>query len=279
MGTQTYCRSLIFLIALLATAALLIPAKQSHGQLLAYDGFDLPIVGEPVQGSTGGFGFDGPWQLGGFNATRSNNYRVGNGSLSFPGLSTSGNSVTTGVNSGIAGLTRSFSQPLGTPGTVQYISFLLRPEGITDPRSGFFGVLLEQTNNTEIFVGGVARSDNFVLENRGGAQTVETNTPVMSGLTQLLVLRSEFTLGSESFSLYVDPTPGLPEPTTPDAFRTANIPVVQGVTIYSNAAFSFDEFRLGETFEDVLPVPEPSAALAVGFSMIGLLFRRRRVEQ
>ena len=76
----------------------------------------------------------------------------------------------------IAGLTRDFSTPLGTPGTTRYASFLLRPEGTLQGGAfnGFFGVVFEQPLEPELYIGkpGAAAIDRYVLEDRGGALQV-----------------------------------------------------------------------------------------------------------
>jgi hypothetical protein len=98
-----------------------------------------------------------------------------------------------------------------------------------------------------------------VLEDRGGAlQVASTLAPVVDQ-TVFLVVKAQFAAGNDQFTLYVNPTPGAPEPATGLVKNNSDIGTVAGVTLYSTGAFSTDEFRLGETFADVTPVvPEPS---------------------
>ena len=265
-------------VGLLLLSFLAITPTGVKAELLAYDGFAYEPVGTDVRGQNGGFGFAGAWRAGGFNAGLNANYDVGDGSLELSELLASGNRLVTGSVSSIAGLTRDLAEPMGTAGTTRYLSYLLRPEGRLGQGAfnGFFGVLLEQAGEPEIFAGkpGGGQLNRYVLENRGGSAQVATDTITAIDNTALIVLKSEFTNGTDTFSLFVNPTSGVSEPENADAVRTASLGEVQGLTIYSTGAFSLDELRLGETFADVVPVPEPSASLLLFIGcLLSLRFR------
>lgn len=55
----------------------------------------------------------------------------------------------------------------------------------------------------------------------------------------------------------------------------ATVGSVSALTLFSTGAFSTDELRVGQTFADVTPVPEPSL---VALAELGMMeaFRRRR---
>ncbi len=261
-----------------ASAACLFPMA-AEAALLAYDGFNYAPVGSDLLGNSGGFGFSTPWQPGGFNASINTNYDVQNGSLSSGGLVTSGNRVSTNAVTAIAGLTRNFLTPLGVPGTTRYASFLLRPEGQLQAGAfnGFFGVVLEQPLEPELFVGkpGGGAIDRYVLEDRGGSLQVASSTAPAVNQTVFLVLRADFTAGNDAFRLYVNPVPGAPEPGAGLLKNNSNVGTVAGVTLYSTGAFSIDEFRLGETFADVTPaIPEPATWLLALLALTPLVRRR-----
>ncbi|HEX2477246.1 MAG TPA: PEP-CTERM sorting domain-containing protein [Lacipirellulaceae bacterium] len=264
--------------SIVASAACLFPMA-AEAALLAYDGFNYAPAGSDLLGNAGGFGFSTPWRPGGFNASINTNYDVQTGSLSFGGLVTSGHRVSTTAVTAIAGLTRDFLTPLGVPGTTRYASFLLRPEGQLNAGAfnGFFGVVLEQPVEPELFVGkpGGAATNRYVLEDRGGSLQVASSTAPAVGETVFLVLKAQFTAGNDAFTLYVNPTPGGPEPATGTVKNNSNVGTVAGLTLYSTGAFSIDEFRLGETFADVTPaVPEPATWL-LALVALTLLVRRR----
>ena len=252
----------------------------SDAALHTYDGFNYTPAGSDLLGKAGGFGFNTAWRPGGFNASNNVNYDVQNGSLSFGALLTSGHRVQSDAVGAIAGLTRDFSTPLGTPGTTRYASFLLRPEGTLQGGAfnGFFGVVFEQPLEPELYIGkpGAAAIDRYVLEDRGGALQVASSQAPVVGQTVFLVVKAQFTAGNDQFTLYVNPTPGGPEPATGLVKNNSDIGTAAGVTIYSTGAFSIDEFRLGETFADVTPiVPEPSF-LAMALTAAAALLPARR---
>jgi hypothetical protein len=264
------------------TASIALASLVAEAALQSYDGFNYTPAGSNLLGNAGGFGFNTPWRAGGFNASNNVNYDVQNGSLSFGPLLTTGNRVQSQAVGAIAGLTRDFSTPLGTPGTTSYASFLLRPEGTLHGGAfnGFFGIVFEQPLEPELFIGkpGGLAINRYVLEDRGGSLQVASNPAPVVDQTVFLVVKAEFAAGNDQFTLYLNPTPGGPEPATGLVKSGSDIGTVAGVTIYSTGAFSLDEFRLGDTFADVTPaVPEPSS-LAVAFAAITalpLLLRRR----
>jgi hypothetical protein len=253
------CRLAVFVFA----SSTFLASLGAEAALQSYDGFAYSPAGSDLLGNAGGFGFSTAWRPGGFNASNNVNYDVQSGSLSFGALLTSGHRVQTDAVGAIAGLTRDFGTPLGTPGTTRYASFLLRPEGTLQGGAfnGFFGIVFEQPLEPELFIGkpGATAIDRYVLEDRGGAlQLASTVTPVV-GQTVFLVVKAQFTGGNDQFTLYINPAPGGPEPATGLVKNSSDIGTVAGVTLYSTGAFSMDEFRLGETFADVTPiVPEPS---------------------
>jgi len=257
----------------------------ARGQLNAYEPFDYTPIGSDVLGKSGGgsFGFSGPWQAGGFNATVFNHADVGVGSLSFGDLLTSGNRMTSTAQQAISGVTRPLATPLGAAGTTQYFSFVVRPEGTLNGGAfnGFFTVLFETAAEPELAIGkaGAGTLDRYMIESRGGAGQAASNVPVVVNQTALLVVKAQFSAAAANdvFTLYVNPTPGGAEPLTGTVKADANLGLVTGLTIYSSGAFSADELRVGNTFASVTPaVPEPSAVGVMGLAAVMLVRRTRR---
>jgi hypothetical protein len=266
-------------------AVLLLASASAQAALNAYEPFGYSPAGADLngRGAPPSFGFSSPWAPGGFNASVNTNYDLAGDSLSFGGLVTGGGRTTSLPTAAIAGLTRNLSAPLGAAGTTQYLSFLLRPEGTLHAGAfnGFFGLTLETPGEPELFVGkpGGGAIGNYVIEDRGGSGQSVSNFLATPNQTVLLVLKAEFNPGgaaNDRFSLWVNPTPGGPEPGSFSTIKNnSNLGSVTGLTIYSTGAFSIDELRVGDTFADVTPVPEPGAALAAGAGFLMLLRPRR----
>ncbi|MGH7858843.1 MAG: hypothetical protein ACREQY_16065, partial [Candidatus Binatia bacterium] len=185
----------------------------------------------------------------------------------------SGNHVESASTGAIAGITRDLGVPLGADGTTRYISFLLRPEGVLGQGafSGFFGLTLEQPFEPEIFTGkpGAGSVNQYVVENRGGAGQVASGVDAVVGETALVVIKAEFDPGIDTFTLYMNPVPGEPEPASGAVKSDSNAGIVRGLTIYSTGAFSIDEIRVGETFADVTPSNSPPDCSAAALSATG----------
>ena len=257
----------------------------ARADLTAYEPFNYGPAGSALLGRSGGgsFGFASPWVAGGFNASVHDNYALAADSLAFQQLLTSGGRVRSGPTGAIAGLTRGFAAPPGASGTTRYYSFLLRPEGTLHEGAfnGFFGLNLESPGEPEIFAGkpGGGAIGQYVIEDRGGGGQFASGVPASVGNTAFFVVRADFGANADVFTLYVNPTPGAPEPAS-GVEKTAPFGTASGFTLYSTGAFSVDELRLGTTYADVTPVvPEPGAATCLAGALPLLLARRRRYSR
>ena len=254
----------------------------AQATLVAYDGFNYGPAGSDLQGNGGGFGFSSPWIPGGFNASINNNYDIATGSLGFGSLLTSGNSVVTGPQNAISGLTRNLTSPLGAAGTTAYLSFLVEPRGTINGGAfnGFFGVVFESATEPEVFMGqpGAGAINQYVIEDRGGAGQFPSGVSAIIDQTAFIVVKAEFGLLTDTFTLYMNPTPGGPEPAG-GVVKNVDIGTVLGLTLYSTGAHAIDELRLGQTFADVTPVaavPETGPGLLGFAAVLGFLILGRR---
>ncbi|MDZ4781377.1 MAG: PEP-CTERM sorting domain-containing protein [Planctomycetia bacterium] len=271
------------LIASFVFALLITPPASAA--LIAYEPFDDAPVGSDVQGKAGGLGFSGGWRAGGFNASISNNFDIANGSPTFGNLLREGNSVSTPAVGAISGITRDLASPLGQADSTVYLSFLIQPQGALHGGAfnGFMGLTLESAGEPELYVGkpGGGAIDRWALEDRGGSRQHASSVLTQSGSTALLVVKAELFASpniNDKFTLYVNPTPGEAEPASGIVKQDAAFGVVQGMTLYSSGAMQFDELRIGQTFADVTPVPEPGSfgLLTVGFAAFAAAIWRRR---
>ena len=235
------------------TATLLIVSGPARASQLAYDGF-----GESFPAyANGGFGFSGPWAQGGFNVSASS-YRQNSSSLIYPSLATgSVGSVSGDAFAVISGAIRSLGQPLGTDGTTVYLSVLLQPNGTLGQGifNGFFGVTLNGSLSNDLFFGkpGAGAADQYVIETCGGSGQVASGIATELGQTTLLVLKAQFQSGNDLFTLYTNPKPGQPEPSSGAQKSDLDLGKVSAIGIYSTGAFTVDEIRIGTAYEDVVP--------------------------
>jgi hypothetical protein len=84
-------------------------------------------------------------------------------------------------------------------------------------------------------------------------------------------------------TLYVDPTPGGPEPGTGVVKSDTDLTVgsnlgINSLVVYSTGAFALDEIRVGSTFADVTAtaIPEPSTAVLAALGGAVLFWNSRR---
>jgi hypothetical protein len=244
-----------FLIALIfsVTATLLNVSRPARASQIAYDGFGESF---PAYANSG-VGFSGPWAQGGFNVSASS-YRQNSRSLTYPSLvAGSLGSVSGDAFDAISGAIRSLGQPLGADGTTVYLSVLLQPNGTLGQGlfNGFFGVTLNGSLSNDLFLGkpGGGAADQYVLETRGGSGQVASGAATEVGQTTLLVLKAQFQSGNDLFTLYTNPKPGQPEPSSGAQKSDLDLGTVSAIGIYSTGAFTVDEIRIGTAYEDVVP--------------------------
>lgn len=248
---------------------LALPALASADPIV-YDGFNYP-VGSSLSGQNGGFGWNSVWGGSGLAA----NIAAG---LSFQNLATSPGAVTSAPPSPppppdpeVAFYGRELTQSYGADGTSVYMSVLLRP----DDGFGFYGGI----NLGGIFIGKSGPVNLYSIE--GSTITSSTVAPV-AGETVFLVLHAEFLPGNDRFSLFINPTPGGPEPAVANAIKT-DFDLQSASFIFVNNAGSWttDEIRLGATFESVspaaaVPLPGTISLLLTMLPALVLFVRRCR---
>ncbi|HEY1377471.1 MAG TPA: hypothetical protein VGF55_11795 [Gemmataceae bacterium] len=267
----------------LPLAVVLALAPAARGQLIAYDGFDYPIGG--LRGQGGGMGFARPWD--GYDTVQ-----VQAASLTPPApsasLATTGNSVSAfeGVTFGAAA--RTLSQPVdATPGTTFWLSAVVRGPA-PNPNSAE-GLLILQTSlgpNTGISVTtGTSPSSFWTLQDPASGAMGVASSAAPSSIQCLLVVRGTFAAVGDTYDLYVNPPLTGTPPPSPAASITAShatAPLDQlalaHLALPSDTVSStlFDEVRIGHTFADVTPVPEPSARSLAGVAGAAVALARRR---
>ncbi|MBL9171047.1 MAG: hypothetical protein JNN07_25165 [Verrucomicrobiales bacterium] len=220
--------------------------------MLVYEPFDYTPAAGPLSLKAGGFGFSGPWGA-------ASGFTLDSGSLPYPNMQQAGHHAKV-PSQPISAQTiaRRLSTPLGTPGTVRYLSFLARPAGTLGAGggNGYFGLLADASVGLDLFVGKPGGGDfnHWVVEDAGGARQVTSSQPALVGTAAWLVIKLEFFPGNDRISLFVNPIPGQPEPVTPNALRTdRDLGEIAGLALTSTGAWAIDELRVGTTWTSATP--------------------------
>jgi hypothetical protein len=141
----------------------------ARAELLVYEPFDYP-AGSQLIGANGGAGFTSPWR----NETVANSATIQNGSLSFPGLPTLGNSVLMTGQTNSLQIFRDHINIAGTDGTQTWISFIAQRLGpiqdpVVNPNNPYpRGVNISFYNTEGLAIHG---REQFAVGNSSGAAT------------------------------------------------------------------------------------------------------------
>ena len=235
MPTSVRQSSLALGLAVVAGLA----AGPARAGLLAYDGFD-DTAGASLVGKTAPLGFSSAYTAFGTGPN------VSSPGAAYPGLAVTGNKVELAIanaNSGAVGVLANAPQ---TAGSTVYFSYLLQ----VTAGSGYAGVSLCQGATETLYTGN--RSGYFGVDPKTG--TAASSATSASNLS-LLVCRVDFAAAAATIRLYLNPTSNV-EPATASVTVTKTEALsYDRVRIESNSvAGMIDEFRLGTSFADVMPV-------------------------
>jgi hypothetical protein len=285
-------------------AAIAIGALQTMhatAALLVYEGFDYPDA-TSLRTQTGGSGWSGAWTNTG-NATET----ATNPGLTYPNLTVLGNKATlngqqtTSTNGNNAFLLRDLSQTFGTDGTTVWLSFIgqrtgNKSAGGTGQPLNYqrvYALSLFNSTTEQASIGELSNdpADAWSLNPDLTLVSASSHTPVPIDSQAFLLARIDFVgAGTDKAYLWVNPDLSLGEPAIDTAAATATdeltftrLRMTVGGSQNSGATLAaaglFDEIRIGDTFADVAPVPEPGSvvtALAIVCAAAGARRHRRR---
>jgi len=123
---------------------------------------------------------------------------------------------------------------------------------------------------------GILAATNLV---GGGTMQLSLDT------TYFIVMKYDFVdgLNNDIGTMYVNPTLGGSEPSSANISTNAGTDATSGLNVVgfkaqsniSQGDFIIDNLRVGTTWADVTPVPEPSTLALVGFGVVGWVLARR----
>jgi hypothetical protein len=253
-----------------AVAVLILAGGQIPAALIAYEPFDQST------GSLGGTAGTGVWPTAGQTWSGGGGDNVVSGSLTYRNLLTSGNSASidsSGSEFRLLGTTE------GGPGSDFWLSFTFN----SNSGGGFAGLSLFSGGSEQFFVGVVNGNYGFHDYTQGGNFSSSIGS---DSTTHFLAVHFSMTgSGTSTETLYVDPTglgAGLAPSGAGDTVVTNSSSPFTFDRIrlgqFDGAVMNYDEIRLGATWADVSPVPEPGALLQLACGILGcvLITRRRR---
>jgi hypothetical protein len=230
-----------------ASLATSLMAPRAEAALLAYEPFDYPANVQLI-GLKNGFGFSTAWTNAGYDPGL-RPFTLKSGALHYPGLATQGtNHISAGPYTGVASVSRRLSAAPGNTNGIFYLSFLHRLDGDSEYASVIFGI----GRGEELSIGRRSRQ-SFFLAHRGGAGRVFSDTKSGEGQIVFVVVKMELQEGPDRITLYVDPTPGQPEPVRGAVKDDLDVQFADTIFLQSRAAWSVDEIRLGTTWAEVTP--------------------------
>jgi len=256
---------------------------------ILYEPFNYSNLGGPVSDNT-----PANWTFGG---TGANDLSVVSGNLSYSGLAPGvGNSVTNGADGlGVRRLTGTTV----TSGDIYFsVLFQLTSYGTawTSPAAGTSVGALTEINNTGFKVNAVVVRDTggsggyfFGVQKGGTGSTATFDTTLhFEGEAILLVGRYSFdSLAADVVSLWINPDSSTfgqapPSPAITAVNGTDSTVGIDRFNMRQNTAASvpeamqWDELRIGTTWADVTPVPEPSTWALIGLAAATFLVQRFR---
>lgn len=216
----------------------------SNTTLEVYEGFAY-TPGTTLTGQNGGTGWINPWRTHGPGTPSA----ILAGNLSFGKLAVSGNSFKTTSSSPI-GEDRDRTPVSVTPGTVRFWSVLMKPEAVSGgwPDTYF----LFYTYKPKIGKSGLSAA--LGIEGDSGA-FVSTGITLQPNTTYFMVARMVYGSTTDTFDLFVNPTPGQPLPAVSQATMTLlhESSPSQQMTFGTSIPCVWDELRIGPTWESVSP--------------------------
>jgi hypothetical protein len=180
---------------------------------------------------------------------------------------------------------------LGKEGTVLWASYLVEDWNANDGNRLRFADSDIGWNPGSHGVGIEVKNGNWQMQDVAAGTYVDTGVARTLNETYLMVLKFEFMIGGEGqdatweegcdrVTMFVNPTPGAAAPDVAGTVMSTTTDLaLLNVHFYPGSGSNegaIDEIRLGATYADVTPVPEPATMALVALGGLMPLLRRRR---
>jgi len=261
----------LLILGLTASSVLLAGAERSQAALISYDGFDVPGT-YPAFGSIAGLGGGSGW-TGNYNQTGSFSFIGSTTGLTFGDLLTTPGAAIAPLDGNVFNFTANTRTFTPISSGQLWVSWLYSPNP-----SIYSGLGLSRTGGGEAFYIGTDGNGLLRIDTTAAGGSNGTYGALTAGTT-FVVAHLDYT--AQTINVYRDPTPGAALPSATASFSGLNIGEVQSLIFLSgaNGVTSFDEFRLGSSFVDVTPVPEPSSLIIAALGVAGLAFASLRKKK
>lgn len=272
--TTLRCASLPGLLAAWVMCCTTLCTSTAQADLIAYEGFDYE-VGSVIRGGDGGSGWGDVWGA----ERRTERPLIASGSISYPGLQSSGNHLSVGTSgTGYASVFRSLASPITSD---QYdsvwISFLVAREAGSNSYAAFE---LAMGNDWLLGIGDLGGDglspSSWAAESSDDFQLSDV---AVSSSVRMMVAQIDFV--NQRANLWIDPLLAggqVPAASASQLSLDIDFDSFDRIQIYSDGGgmYRFDEIRIGTTFASVAAVPEPSSAVLAGLALVGLGYGWRR---
>lgn len=249
-----------------SAVALAIPAQAS---LLAYEGFSYGS-NQNLNGLAGGSGWSGDWIATGAGPS---SHRTSSPGLTYGSLPTEGGAMT--GNLALSNVRREFAPQSGRV----WASALLRFN--TLPTNHFLEFKLHAPGNVNQAAQFKINGGNLSTNHDFGSAAASTPWTPTVGETYFIVFTYAAN-GASPTAVYVNPTLGLAAPqdwAARASFNSTNwgVSSIGGFRLYGDTVnVTLDEIRVGTSFQEVAPVPEPATLTLLGAGLAAVALRRRR---